>query len=213
MLQYARRFPSVTDCIQLTVTGDIERPVTLTDELRQLPRVEQVSDFHCVTTWSCRALRWSGYRFVDFYQQIVLPKAKPNASPAWVMFRGQDGYRASLPLEDLLAADVLLADSLNGQPLTIEHGAPLRLVAPAHYGYKSAKHVHQIALGADDRLHRSALTRWMVHPRAHVALEERGRGLPGWLLRFFYRPLVRPAIAHFRRALERYRQQSASVAD
>ncbi len=99
-----------------------------------LPRVEQVSDFDCMTTWSCRSLQWSGVRFANFYQQIVLPMARPFADAEFVVLRGQDGYRSCLPFADLLATDVLLADRIDSQPLSIEHDAPTRLVAPAHYG-------------------------------------------------------------------------------
>lgn len=121
-----------------------------------------------------------------------------------MIVRCQDGYAPSLPLADLLADTVLLADSLNGEPLSIEHGAPLRLVAPAHYGYKNAKHVCGVEFWRDDRRYRPAAFRFMDHPRARVALEERGRGVPGWLLRYLYRPLVRPTIRQFRRALDQH---------
>ena len=123
----------------------------------------------------------------------------------FVLLRCQDGYRTNLPLQDLLAADVLLADALNGEPLPIEHGAPLRLVAPAHYAYKSVKHLSRIEFWRDDRRWRPAGFRFMDHSRARVALEERGRGVPGWLLRHLYRPLVGPTIERFRRAMDQHR--------
>ena len=131
---FARRFPNNPDGIALTIGGDVESALAIGGELMALPRVEQVSDFHCVTTWSCLDVRWSGVRFSDFYERIVLPRAKPRDGATVVVFRGQDGYACSMQLADLLAADVLLADSVEGRGLGIEHGAPLRLVAPAHYG-------------------------------------------------------------------------------
>lgn len=120
-----------------------------------------------------------------------------------MILRCQDGYKTSLPLADLLADSVLFAERLNGEPLQIGHGAPLRLVAPAHYGYKNVKHVYGVEFWHDDRNYLPAAFRFMDHPRARVALEERGRGVPGWLLRYLYRPLVRPVIWLFRRALDR----------
>jgi DMSO/TMAO reductase YedYZ molybdopterin-dependent catalytic subunit len=123
-----------------------------------------------------------------------------------VVLRGQDGYRAALPLEDLLADDVLLADALDGSPLAVEHGAPLRLVAPAHYGYKSVKHLSRIEFWRDDRRYRPAGFRFMDHPRARVLQEERGRRVPGWLRRYLYRPLVRPTMARFAAAMEAFEQ-------
>lgn len=204
MSRFANRFPKDTRQIQLKITGDVDESVTVSDELRDLPRVDQTSDFHCVTTWTKRSLRWSGFLFSDLFERIVVPRVRPQRDATFVILRCQDGYRVSLPLVDLLADTVLFADTLNGEPLTIEHGAPLRLVAPAHYGYKNAKHVRAVEFWRDDRQYRSAAFRFMDHPRARVALEERGRGVPGWLLRYLYRPFVRPTIRQFRRALEQH---------
>jgi len=99
---------------------------------------------------------------------------------------------------------VLLADRLDGEPLSIAHGAPLRLVAPAHYGYKSVKHVNRIEFWRDSRHYRPVGFRFMVHPRARVAREERGRWIPGWALRYLYRPLVRPTASRFERSMQAY---------
>ncbi len=202
--RFANRFPRETRRIQLAITGDVGEHLSVSDELRDLPRVEQTSDFHCVTTWSCRSLRWSGFRFSDFYERIVVPRARPPQDSTLVVLRCQDGYAMSLPLSDLLADGVLFAERLNDHPLPIEHGAPLRLVAPAHYGYKNAKHVCGVEFWRDDRHVRSAPFRFMSHPRGRVALEERGTGVPGRLLRYVYRPLIRPGIWLFRRALDRH---------
>ena len=202
--QFAGRFPKDLSRIQLDVGGDVEKPATISRELEGLRRVEQTSDFHCVTTWSYLSARWSGFRFSDFFEQIILPHSRPSRDARFVVFRGQDGYRSSLPLDDLLADDVLLADTLNGRPLTIDNGAPLRLVAPAHYGYKNPKHLSGVEFWLDDRNYRPAAFRFMDHPRARVALEERGRGIPGRVLRYLYRPSVRPGIFLFRRALRQH---------
>ena len=202
--QFANRFPKEINNIQLKIDGDVETPVIVSNELKELTRVEQISDFHCVTTWTRRSVRWSGFRFSDLFHQIVVPKTKPKREAIFVIFKCQDGYATSLPLTDLLADGVILADNLDGNPLTIEHGAPIRLIAPEHYGYKNAKHLRGIEFWVDDRKYGSAAFRFMDHPRARVALEERGRGIPSWLLRYLYRPLVRPTIWQFRRALESY---------
>lgn len=204
LLQFARRFPKSNPRFELSIRGDVDQPITVTDELHALPRVEQVSDFHCVTTWTYRSVRWSGFRFADVYERIVVPRSRPHPDATFVILRGQDGYAPSLPLSDLLARDVLLADRLDGQALPIAHGAPLRLVAPSHYGYKSAKHLCAVEFWRDDREYRRAAFKFMDHPRARVAFEERGRGVPGFLLRYLYRPLVRPAVHEFRRALDEH---------
>ena len=120
------------------------------------------------------------------------PQARPAEGAGFVVFRGVDGYRSALPLADLLADDVLLADTLNGAPLGVDHGAPLRLIAPAHYGYKNVKHLGAIEFWTNRRAYRFPYPypTFMDHPRARVALEERARLLPNWLLRLVYRLFV-----------------------
>jgi len=202
---YAARFPREPRHVRLTLAGELRAPQDLDDAAwARLPRHEQHSDFHCVTTWSRRGLRWGGVRFRDV---AALVDADPAATI--VSFQGQDGYHAALPLADLLAADVLLADRLDGAPLPLEHGAPLRLVAPAHYGYKSVKHVQRITWLPQAPPHRPLMFSWMIHPRGRVAFEERGRGLPGWLLRWLYRPMIASTAELFARELARHRAQQA----
>lgn len=196
------RVPRDLDTLELVIGGDVEQELTITAaDLQALPRAEQVSDFHCVTTWSRRGLRWSGVRFADFHEQIVAPRARPAAGATHVVFRARDGYASTLPLPDLLAADVLLADTLDGAGLGVDHGAPLRLVAPAHYGYKNAKHLGAIEFWCDGHRHRfpKPYPRLMEHPRARVADEERGAGVPAWVLRPLYRALI-PSVRRLSRA-------------
>ncbi len=207
--KYAGRFPDNPDCMTVAIDGDVQNPfATVAADFDALPRVEQTSDFHCVTTWSSCSLRWSGFRFADFYERLVVPRARPAAAVTFVVLRCQDGYRVGLPLEDLLMPDVLLADRLANEPLSIAHGAPMRLVAPAHYGYKNAKHLRAIEFWPDSRRYRPAGFRFMDHPRARVQLEERGRGLPGWMYRLVYRPLIGPTVRQFRVALERHMESA-----
>lgn len=198
--QFARRFPRQTSRIELEVVGRVENQLHLSDALTGLPRVDQLSDFHCVTTWSRRSLRWGGVRFVDFYERVVAPSARPHPEATLVALLGQDGARTAMLLIDLLAPEVLLADSLEGKPLAVEHGAPVRLVAPAHYGYKSVKYLSRIEFKSEDDGYRVSAFRFMDHLRARVALEERGRWLPGWFFRHLYRPLVSGTVARFAKA-------------
>ncbi len=203
--RFAYRFPQEPQRIKLAVQGDVETGIVVDGEelVRELPRIEQTSDFHCVTTWTKRSLRWSGFRFADFFERIVLPRANPAPESTFVILRGQDGAGSSLPLSDLLLPGILLADTLDGEPLSIAHGAPLRLIAPDHYGYKSVKHLKSIGFWRNDRNFRPSAFRFMDHPRARAAHEERGRGVPGVLLRYLYRPLIGPTVRRFARALER----------
>jgi len=191
---FARR-PLKSRNIRLEISGPFEQPIVITAaELGTITRATQMADFHCAAGWSHRAPKWSGFRFRDVWEKLILPKMRSGSETTFVVLRGQDGYRTSLPLSDLLAPDVLIADQLNDQPLTVEHGAPIRLVAPAHYGYKSAKHLDRIELRADDAGYRPLMPRLLDHPRARVALEERGQFLPGWVLRYAFRPFIKPLI-------------------
>lgn len=201
LTKFTYRFPRIVDRIVLSIVGEVECANDIGPGLARLPRVEQISDFHCVTTWSCRNLSWSGWRFRDVFDAIILTQAKPSDGASFIVMHGQDGARSSLPLEDLVADDVLLADRLDGAPLSIGNGAPLRLVAPAHYGYKSVKHIDRIAFHFDDRNYRPSAFRFMDHPRARVALEERGLSVPGLFLRYPYRLFVRPTIRRNERAM------------
>jgi DMSO/TMAO reductase YedYZ molybdopterin-dependent catalytic subunit len=210
---FAGRFPTQLQSSEILVAGDVAVDILVSDRLRALPRIEQVSDFHCVTSWSRRALCWGGIRFRDFYERIVLPEARPTLAAEWVVFIGQDGYCNSLPLGDLLADDVLLADRLDGTPLAMEHGAPLRLVAPAHYGYKSVKHVKRIEFWRDRQRYRFPGPGMIDHPRARVALQERGKFFPGWLLRAIYRPGIGLNAWVFRRYTTRFYQHQARKRD
>lgn len=201
--QYANRFPKDASNKQLVLSGDVLEPMTLSEPFARLMRVEQISDFHCVTTWSRRNICWGGVHFAEFYRLQVAPKLKTGCVVNTVVVRGQDGYRTTMLLSDLLADDVLLVDTLDGTPLTVEHGAPIRLVAPAHYGYKSVKHVSQLEFWQGAPKVKPAAFAFMDHPRARVAFEERGRWLPAWLLRLSYRPLVQFTADKFSKAMKR----------
>lgn len=186
--------------IRIEFSGPLARAVVLTAaDLAPLQRRTVTLDFHCAAGWSYEALTWSGYRFIDVWNTFVAPHVSSTEKISFAILRGRDGYRTSLPLTDVLAPDVLVADRLNEQPLSVEHGAPIRLIAPAHYGYKSAKHLASIELRRDDQGYRPLLPRLLDHPRARVALEERGQFLPGWLLRYAFRPLIQPIIDKLKR--------------
>jgi DMSO/TMAO reductase YedYZ molybdopterin-dependent catalytic subunit len=184
---------------RLEISGRLKRVVVLTaTEFARLQRVTVAADFHCAAGWSYRAVGWSGFRFLDVWHTFIKPVISADEL-GYAVLRCQDGYRTALPLADLLAPEVLIADRMNDRPLTVEHGAPIRLIAPAHYGYKSAKHLVGIELRTDGQAYRPLLPRLLDHPRARVALEERGQLLPGWLLRYAFRPFIRPIIRDLKR--------------
>ncbi len=186
----ARAVPEVPAEHRLRITGAVEEPGEIgLDELASLPRREQVSDLHCVTTWTKQALRWGGWRLADLYRDLIVPRFRPRPEARWLVLFGLDGYRCSLLLEDAMADDVLLADSLDGEPLSPFHGAPLRVVSPGQYAYKSLKHLSGIGLRSEP----VQLPLGLEHRRGRVALEERHTRLPAWLMRLPYRALIGPA--------------------
>ncbi len=206
LTQYADRYPARPDHRALSITMPGRETLVLDDALHGLPRTTQLADFHCVTTWSRLGLRWSGVRFSDFVRERIAPMPGFVAPFAGVIIRAQDGYRTSMLYEDLMADDVLIADTLDGEPLSIAHGAPFRLVAPGHYGYKSLKHLTSIEFcSVAPRVNKGPLA-FLDHPRARVVHEERGRWFPGWLLRRLYRPFIQRTAERFRLGLIRAEQ-------
>jgi DMSO/TMAO reductase YedYZ molybdopterin-dependent catalytic subunit len=118
----------------LTIDGEVEKPLKLSwSEIAQLPRVESMSDFHCVEGWTVLNCKWEGIRFRD-----MINLARPKQRARFVTFECADGYMTSVSLSELLGDDVLLAYGLDGKPLEEGYGYPLRLVVPNKYGYKSA---------------------------------------------------------------------------
>ncbi len=170
-------------------TGNLDAPGEIgPEDLALLPRREQVSDLHCVTTWTKRGLCWQGWSLRDLYEQLLVPRFRPREVRFLVLY-GLDGYRTTLDLEDALADGVLVADALDGEPLSSLHGAPLRVVSPGQYAYKSLKHLSGIALRTERP---RPLPLGLEHPRARVEREERHARLPAWLVRLPYRALVGP---------------------
>ncbi len=210
LANFAFRFPTETERIEIAVDGDVERPTRFSAELESLERVEQVSDLHCVTTWTRRGLRWGGWRFRDFYEQLVVPRVRPEAGATLVVLRAQDGLAQSLPLEDALAPDVLLADRLDGERLGVDHGAPIRFVAPAHYGCKSVRHLNSVELWREARHYRIPGPLLLLNqPRARVMNEERGRVLPPRFFRAVWPVLVPPVRWLFAAGLRRHQRRGS----
>ncbi|MET1004845.1 MAG: molybdopterin-dependent oxidoreductase, partial [Propionibacteriaceae bacterium] len=128
--------PKVPEGMSLEITGDLIRHVSLSpDELSSLPQREVAADLHCVAGWSTLGLTWEGVAFEDLYSLVIEPALAETAHVRYVVFVGLDGFRSIVTLEDALGENVLVADRLDGLPLTPEHGAPRRLVSPDQYGY------------------------------------------------------------------------------
>ena len=132
----------------LSLDGLVESPTVLSwAQFGALPQVEDVSDFHCVTTWSRYDNHWQG---VSARTLLDLVKPKPEASH--VIFHAYDGYSVNVPIERCLDDDTLVATSFDGQPLPREHGGPARVIIPKLYAWKGAKFVKAITFLAEDKL-------------------------------------------------------------
>jgi DMSO/TMAO reductase YedYZ molybdopterin-dependent catalytic subunit len=119
----------------LRVTGLVESPLRLSrKEFNALPKIQRVSDFHCVTRWSRFDNHWEGVAF-----QELLARVHPKPEAAYVLLHAEQGFTANVPLADLDREEVLLATRHDGEPLTAEHGYPLRLIVPHLYAWKSVK--------------------------------------------------------------------------
>lgn len=143
------------DAWRLTVSGLVENPLSLDwPGLLALPQVEDVSDFHCVTTWSRMGNHWQGVRFKDLAELVV-----PKEEARFVLATGSDRdpaskelYTTNLTLARALDPDVLLVHSWEGEPLPVEHGGPVRMITPRLYAWKGAKWIQKIEFLAEDRL-------------------------------------------------------------
>lgn len=192
--------PAVPADPTLEVGGAVSEPLTLPlGELRTLPRCEVVADFHCVAGWSATGLRWEGIAFAAFYREVLAPRAAGTVTH--VKFVGSDGHWSVALLEDVLGDDVLLAEHLDGRPLEVNHGAPLRLVSPGQYGFINTKHLNRIELltaepatcvGSASTEARLGLRLfgYKRFVRARVWQQERHRFLPPWLVRQISRLLI-----------------------
>lgn len=114
-------------------------------EFMSLPRVKVFSDIHCVTSWSKLDNLWEGVGTSQIRQLVqILPEA------TFVMVHSVGGFTTNLSLNDFFQPDVLFAIKHNNEPLTREHGYPVRLVVPRLYFWKSAKWVEGVEFMAED---------------------------------------------------------------
>ncbi|HTS32014.1 MAG TPA: molybdopterin-dependent oxidoreductase [Bryobacteraceae bacterium] len=131
---------------QLKITGLVEKPQSLSlAQLRKLPQESQNTRMKCVQCWSSRTT-WGGFRFGH-----LLEAAKPLATAKAVRLNCADKWYEYFSIEDLLKPRVLMVLDMAGKPLADRHGAPLRLIDPGRYGYKSAKLITSIEFVAEGK--------------------------------------------------------------
>lgn len=159
-------------------------------DLVTMPRRGVNAAFNCVAGWTATGLAWGGVDFAEVYDELIAPRLPPDAVLPYVTAWGADGWQAVVHLEDLRAVGVLIADELNGSPLSADHGAPWRLVSPGQYGFMSVKHLCGLTLHETHPGWPRGVGLLSPHPRARVALEERRAGMPGRLVRPVYRAML-----------------------
>jgi DMSO/TMAO reductase YedYZ molybdopterin-dependent catalytic subunit len=131
---------------RLQIGGLVESPLSFSvAELRRFPFESQSSRLKCVQCWSARA-DWGGFRFGE-----LIERAKPKKSAKSVRIDCADKWYEYFSIQDLLSPRVLFAMDMQGQPLADRHGAPLRLIDPGRYGYKSAKLITSISFVAEGK--------------------------------------------------------------
>ncbi|MEN4010823.1 MAG: sulfite oxidase-like oxidoreductase [Chloroflexota bacterium] len=142
----------------LRIWGEVEREVTLTwEDFNHLPKTRLNMDLHCVTRWSKLDTLWEGVAVKTMIEQGIF---KPLPVARFVMQHAEYGFTVNLPLEIVLADNFLLATHYNGEPLSPDHGYPLRgvvgaipsrpdLVTP--YLWKGAKWLRGLEFMARDR--------------------------------------------------------------
>jgi DMSO/TMAO reductase YedYZ molybdopterin-dependent catalytic subunit len=124
------------------VWGQVESPVTLTwEDFTALPSTEITIDIHCVTRWSRFDTSFRGVHWRTLAEVV-----QPRPTARFVVAHAEQGFTANVPLVAIEDENALLAYEADGEPLTPEHGWPLRLVIPKRYFWKSAKWLRGIEL-------------------------------------------------------------------
>jgi len=139
---------------RLKIDGLVANPTELSwEQLNALPQVEDVSDFHCVTTWSRFDNHWRGVRFKTLAELVV-----PKDDARFVLCTGYDfapgtfiPYTTNVPLDRAIEDDVLLVHTWEGRPLPQEHGGPVRMITPKLYAWKGTKWIRKIDFRAEDQ--------------------------------------------------------------
>ena len=131
----------------LRIWGEVDHELTLGwEELRALPSVEVTQDIHCVTRWSKFDLAFKGVPWRE-----LAPLVAPRPGARYAIAHAEQGFTANVPVSFLEREGALLAYEADGEPLSPEHGWPLRLVIPGKYFWKSAKWLRGIELSASDK--------------------------------------------------------------
>ncbi|MEQ8285395.1 sulfite oxidase-like oxidoreductase [Thalassospira sp.] len=135
------------DDFKLQINGLVETPLVLNFmDLLDLANVVAVNDIHCVTSWSRYDNEWQGVTALTLAEMV-----RPKSDAKHVLFTAHDGYTTNVRIDQFVDEGVLIAHHWNGEPLSEEHGGPVRVVIPKLYFWKSAKWVREITFAKDDQ--------------------------------------------------------------
>jgi DMSO/TMAO reductase YedYZ molybdopterin-dependent catalytic subunit len=130
----------------LRVHGEVERPVVLSyQDLLNLEQVHIICDIHCVTGWTLLDSQWSGVRLAT-----IMDRVRPRKRGGFIIFEAAEGYTSNVPIREIRKENVILAHSFFGEKLPRAHGAPVRVVIPDRYFYKSAKWLEAVKVTSRD---------------------------------------------------------------
>jgi DMSO/TMAO reductase YedYZ molybdopterin-dependent catalytic subunit len=130
----------------MRVYGEVEKPAVFSyQELLSFDQAHITCDIHCVTGWTLLDSEWSGVRLAT-----IMDMVKPRGSGAFVIFEAAAGFTSNVPIGDTLKENAILAHSFFGERLPKEHGAPVRVVIPDRYFYKSAKWLEAVRVASRD---------------------------------------------------------------
>lgn len=129
---------------RLIIDGEVNRPLNLSLEQLQIMPLSVMTIRHvCVEGWAA-IVQWGGVRLRD-----LVALAQPKTNARYVYFKSADGYYESWDMPSALHPQTLMVYQKNGNPLSVENGAPLRLASPIKLGYKQSKWVTRITLVGD----------------------------------------------------------------
>jgi DMSO/TMAO reductase YedYZ molybdopterin-dependent catalytic subunit len=129
------------------VFGDVEQELELSwEQLNELPRTATTQDIHCVTRWSRFDAQFEGVHWRE-----LAKLARPHSTARFVIAHAEAGFTSNVPLPFVEDDNALLVTHADGEPLTPDHGYPLRLVVPGKYFWKSAKWLRGIELSSIDK--------------------------------------------------------------
>src|SRR5919106_4108881 len=130
------------------VSGEVDEPFTLRwAEFRALPTTSVTLDVHCVTRWSKLDTTWEGVPFSH-----IVDVARPRPEARFVVFHSEGGFTSNVPIEVATDPQCILAWHYDGEPLSAEHGFPLRAIVPGRYFWKSAKWLRAVEFSVEDQL-------------------------------------------------------------